>query len=113
MLFESMPELFNSDLPRVYEVTVSFLGPRGQEYDSLTYRLDLDIYFGVMSVTTYGSHHAAKALMDIEKTMKKWTAHFNGIRIYARDEDAILEDQRSELDERRRQVEPGISPQTD
>jgi len=114
MLFDSMPERFNSDLPRVYEATVSFQGPRNQPYDKLTYRLDLAIYFGLANVRIYSSHHAAKALMDMAKTMKKWTTNFDGVRVYTRDEDAILEDRSRQVDEwRREQRDSNTSPDVD
>jgi hypothetical protein len=88
-----MPDLYESDLPRVYDATVEFFDSRDHRYQ-LSYRLDLDIYFGIMNIRERGVHDVAKAVTEMQKDMRRWTAHFNGLRVYLRDEDAIREEER-------------------
>jgi hypothetical protein len=71
-----------------YTATVHFADSRGRPQDTLTYVLDLNFLFGLMQLTEYGLHDGAKALMEVRDTMKKWTDHFNGLRVYVIDEDA-------------------------
>jgi hypothetical protein len=35
-------------------------------------------------------HDVAKSLNEIERNMTRWTQHFNGMRVWVRDEDAYL-----------------------
>ena len=105
MLFERMPDRFESDLPRSYKATVTFEDPRGRAHE-LEYRLDLDIYFGSMHLDIYGEHDAAKALKGIERTLKKWSAAGGGIRVWNRDEDAKLAREQEEYEGRRAQATP-------
>lgn len=106
ILFERMPDLYDSALPRSYDATVSFEDSRGRSY-KLQYVLDLDVYFGTSSVEIYGAHHTAKALREIEKTLRKWTQHSNGIRVWVRNEDAYLERQREEFERWREEQRDG------
>jgi hypothetical protein len=89
MLFESGPERFQrDDLPRRYVATVSFADRRG-ERESDKYVLDLDTFYGYEALTIYGEHHTAKALREIAQSLKRWTTHGNGVKIYAVDEDSL------------------------
>ena len=87
LLFDQMPDRSTSTLPRSYKCVVSFKDSR-QRPHSLTYRLDLDIYFGVMNITIYGEHDSAAALRDISKNIKRWTTS-RGLQVWARDDDAL------------------------
>lgn len=100
IFFDRMPDRIKSDLPRKYVATVELAGPR-HKIDPQTYVLDLDVYSGYRFMTIYGEHDAVKALREIEKTVKRWTAHFNGLRVYAVDEDRRREAERRELIEAR------------
>lgn len=73
MLFEQMSDRYASDLPRSYEATVTFHDARGHSHE-MRYRLDLDIYFGFMRLDVYTDHDAAKALREIEKLLRNWSA---------------------------------------
>jgi hypothetical protein len=87
-LFDSFPARRDSDLPMSYSATVKFSDFRGKPQEPLTYLLDLNFRNSLVHITEYGVHDAAKALREMEKSMKKWTDHFNGIRVYVKDEDA-------------------------
>lgn len=97
MLFEDMTDRYTSDLPRKYSVSVAYTDSRDRPY-SLTYPLDLGIYYGAGQVEAYGLHHAAKALRDIRDQTKKWTQHHDGIRVWVRDEDKHLAEQREDFE---------------
>lgn len=97
VLFERMPDLFTSKLPRKYVATVSYCDSRERLYE-LEYVLDLGIYFGVMQVEVFTVHHAAKAARDIRDHVKMWTAHFNGLRVWVRDEDSYVAPQREDVE---------------
>lgn len=97
MLFERMPDRYESDLPRSYLAMVKFDDPRGRNH-TLEYRLDLDIYFGVTKLSIYGEHDAAKALREIERTMRKWVGSGDSPEVWVRDGDARVERERQEYE---------------
>lgn len=86
-LFDLSHKRKSADLPMAYKVEVEFEDFRGNRQTPLEYLLDLNIYYGLRSIREYGIHHAAKALMEIDRTLTRWTAHFNGLRVWVRDED--------------------------
>jgi len=87
-LFDFTHERKDSGLPMTYTATVEFTDSRGRRQETLSYILDLNVLYGLMKFTEYGVHDAAKALVEMQKTMGKWTAHSNGIRVHTLDEDA-------------------------
>lgn len=95
LLFEHVLDRFNSDLPRSYDAAVTFQDPRGRRHE-MQYRLDFDIYFGVMNLSVLTDHDAAKALKEIGKTLAQWSHTGSGLSVWTRDEDAHLERQRDE-----------------
>lgn len=101
MLFENMPDLYKSDLPRRYDVTVIFEDIWNQTQE-LTYRLDADIFYDYDQLVVYGEHDTAVALREMRELMKSWTANFNGIRTYANDEDKLRADRNATFEEARR-----------
>lgn len=101
-LFDVSHQRFSSGLPLSYTVKVEFRDSRRRKQEPLEYVLDLSFYYGLMSVNEYGLHHAAKALREIESTLKKWTAHINGLRVWVRDEDDYLERMSEEFEARRK-----------
>lgn len=103
-LFDLSHQRVKSGLPQTYRVKVEFKDSRGREQVPLEYVLDLSYYYGLMSVREYGLHDAAKALRDIEATLRKWTAHVDGLRVWIRDEDRYLERQREEFEARRQET---------
>lgn len=100
------------DLPSRHVASVEFYGP-AQKRKKFKYQYDLDwrFYIGRQWVEEYGVHHAAKALREIEKQMKKWREGIHGgLRVYVRDGDtrdeAIREERQAfEQDRARRLAE--------
>ena len=85
-LFDLTHARHESDLPMTYEVSVSYEGIRGKR-ETMKYVLDIGIFYGLEQFTEYGLHHAAKAAIDISKTMKKWTGSRGRLKIWTADED--------------------------
>ena len=100
-LFDLSHDRHKSNLPMEYRVKVEFSDSRGRGQSPLEYLLDLSYFYGLQGIREYGLHDAAKALREIEKTVNKWTEHFNGLRVYTRDGDQRDAELREE-DERRR-----------
>ena len=68
-LFDEGATIFQrKDLPRRYEVEVSFRSTRGAQ-DPLRYTIDLDMLFGQHAIVVHGTHHIAKSLRAIAKKM--------------------------------------------
>lgn len=68
-LFDEGPLIFQRDeLPRRYDVEVSFRSTRGPQ-EALRYTIDLDMFFGQHAVVVHGTHHIAKSLRAIAKKM--------------------------------------------
>jgi hypothetical protein len=77
-----------TDLPKAHSVTVRFVDTRGEEHSSSA-TLDWGAFEGRHWVTVYGVHHAAKALRELEKTMKSMRESARGgVAVYVRDGDA-------------------------
>ncbi len=103
ILFERLPSLYErEDLPRGYRAHVSFETDTSGRIEN-DYVLDLNQYYDWESVRVYGVHDGAKALREIEKRLEKWTAHFNGVRVYSIDSAQYDQEQREAYEERRRQ----------
>lgn len=98
-LLDRGPDRVEAELPNRYTVTVNYTDGRHHSLSD-TYTLDLGLYYSLRAINLRTVHHAAKALDEIRKTLEKWTAHLNGVRVYAQDEDALLEAQRREYQER-------------
>jgi hypothetical protein len=112
-LFDLAHERFKSDLPMAYTVTVEFSDARDRRQTPLVYKLDLNVYYGLQSVTEYGLHDAASALREIEKSVKKWTAHFNGLRVYVHDEDELQRKEFEDFERERREREASSDDPSD
>ena len=68
-LFDEGPLVFErNDLPRTYDVEVSFSSSRGPQ-EPLRYTIDLNMLFGQHAVVVHGTHHIAKSLRAIAKKM--------------------------------------------
>lgn len=106
-LWDFGPRRAGSDLPNRHAATVHFQDSQEERF-RLQYVLDWGVYENRMQVTTYGAHHAAKALREIQKTTKRWTeSAAGGLSVVARDGDARDDRLRQELDERRSQEDAG------
>lgn len=80
-LFDRLSDRIGSDLPRTYKASVHFFDTRGRK-QSLDYLLDLNLYMGLRYLDVRKLHHGVKALEEIQQTLKRWTAHFDGLRVY-------------------------------
>jgi len=93
-LWDFGPRRADSDLPSRHEAHVSLQDSQGRSY-SFSYILDWQVYAQRMKVTTYGVHHAAKALREIDKKLGRWSER-GELAVSVRD---------GEADDRRRQAE--------
>jgi len=94
-LWDFHPERARTDLPDRYEVKVSYTDSRGKALSTPAV-LDWGAYKGRSWVTTYGIHHAAKSLREIEETAKKWTDSGGHLAVRTRDGDAADERERAD-----------------
>lgn len=101
VIFDMSHERIKTELPMTYRVRVDSQDATGRDQEPLEYVLDLNFRYGHMQFEIKTIHHAAKSLREIEKIMGKWTQHFNGVRVWVRDEDAYLERQREEFESKR------------
>jgi hypothetical protein len=108
-------------LPDRYEVVLSYSDHDAKPLPSLTLPLDWGPFLGAGPLDTYGLHHAAKALREIEKTLGRFSEHTGsrGLRVYTRDGDAKDRRERehvervNELNERAEQAASSASLPTD
>ena len=68
--FDKTHERINLELPMRYDVTFNEAWGRPQQ--PLTYAIDLSLFYGYESVTEYGVHHVAKALLDTHALLQRW-----------------------------------------
>jgi hypothetical protein len=85
--FDTSHERKQSELPMSYEVTVSLSDARGRRQPDQRYTIDFGYLYGLTQVREYGMHDAAKAVTEIQKTIKKWADIHGRLRIWSRDED--------------------------
>jgi hypothetical protein len=75
-------------LPEHHDATISYTDSHGEPYKTAAV-LDWRMLADREIVEVYGSHHAAKALRDISKTMGAWKeSGGQGLRVFTRDGDA-------------------------
>lgn len=75
-------------LPDKATASVEFCDPQGRPF-SFTYALDWEPYAKRGNLIVYGPHHSAKALREIEKSIKKWSESIHGgLAVTVRDGDA-------------------------
>jgi len=88
-----------AELPNKATASVKFTDPQGRPYE-FTYVLDWEPYAMRGNLVVYGSHHAAKALREIEQSIKKWSESIHGgLAVTVRDGDV--------KDAKRREEESG------
>lgn len=94
MLADIVHERAKSDLPRTYEVVVSYASASHGRWGKPkpitdTYILDLDVFFGYSTATVWSLHDVAEALRRIDAKMSGWTEGAAGgpLRVLARDGD--------------------------
>lgn len=94
-LWDSSAERAGSDLPDRHDVTISYRDSHNRTLPDTPSALDWAAYRGRRWLGTYGIHHAAKALREIDKTTKKWTDTRGNLAVRARDGDAADERERA------------------
>jgi hypothetical protein len=87
-LWDFGPSRKDSGLPDMHSLTISYKDSRGHGLAPLTFVLDWAGYKGRQWVTVYGMHDAAKALREMEHSMRKWRESIHGgLSVYVRDGD--------------------------
>jgi hypothetical protein len=56
---------------------------------SETYVIDLGVWFGSHYTTEKGVHHVAEALEEVQKSLKSWTEHLDGLKVYVLDHERV------------------------
>lgn len=104
-LFDLSHERVNTDLPMAYRVRVDLQDSQERDQEPLEYVLDLNFRYGLRRVESKTVHDVAKSLKEIERATARWTQHFNGVRVWVRNEDTYLarevEEYEQRLDEQR------------
>ncbi|MGN6129151.1 MAG: hypothetical protein ACTHOK_02305 [Nocardioidaceae bacterium] len=90
-LFDLSHERIKTDLPMAYSVRVDMKDAFDRQQPTLEYVLDLNFMYGFRRIDAKTIHDVAKSLKEIETNVGRWTQHFNGLRVWVRDEDAYLE----------------------
>lgn len=103
-LFDVSHERDKTDLPMRYDVTVELHDARGRPQEPQRYIIDLAPLYGLTRITEYGMHDAAKALREMQKSMKKWSDIHGRLKVWVRDED------RDNLDDRAHEFLTGRWP---
>ena len=70
-----------------YDVTVNLKDARGKAQEPQLHVIDLAPLYGLTRIDEYGIHHAAKALREIQQTVKKWSGTHERLKVWVRDED--------------------------
>jgi len=82
-------ERMEGNLPRRHDAIVAFTDSRGRDLPPLRSILDWNAFENRTTIETYGIHHAAKALRQIDKTLAGWReGPSGGLAVVARDGDA-------------------------
>ena len=71
LFFDSMIERMRTNLPMLYAATVSYQSHATGEQWTETYTLDVATLKGTENIDIYSIHHAAKALREIQKDLRK------------------------------------------
>ena len=100
------PERTDLDVPNRHELVVQFHGAEGQRFKPLNYVLDWTAYTNRRWVQQFGMHDAAKALREIQSTVKKWQdSPRGGLAVYTRDGDTVDQRRREGAAEAQRRHE--------
>jgi hypothetical protein len=100
-LFDLSHERIKTALPMSYHVRVDSQDAMGRDQTPLEYDLDLAFLYDLGGFQKKTIHDAAKSLHEIERTVAKWTAHFNGLRVWVQDERTYLAEQAAEYERRK------------
>lgn len=86
-LWDFGPSRAATELPDRYDAVVKYTWSHGP-LPPLTYTLDWTAYKGRRWVTVYGVHDVAKALREMDRTIRRWTEGLRGLSVFVRDADA-------------------------
>lgn len=91
------PARTDLDVPSLHELVVRYNGAEGQRFKPLHYILDWSAFTSRRWVQQYGVHDAAKALREMQSTIKRWQdGPRGGLAVYTRDGDALDQRRREE-----------------
>jgi hypothetical protein len=100
-----LPGRTQLDLPKHHIVRVTYQDSNGRSL-SYDYDLDLEIYEGRMSVRSYGLHDGMKALVEIEKHLRRAREGVSsGFSVWVRNGDRRDEERRRTHSERIRTMQ--------
>lgn len=95
--FDSEHEVLSPDRPSRYDVTVSLNDARGRPQADQTYAIDMSYLRGLAYIEELGPHDAAKALGDLNKSMKAWAGVDGRLKVGVVDEDRRADNAQVEL----------------
>lgn len=96
--FDAAHDRKGKGLPMRYDVEVALKDFRGRPQEVQRYVIDLEHLYGLTNITEYGMHDAAKALREIQKSVKKWSDIHGRLKVWVRDEDRHRLDESIEHD---------------
>lgn len=96
--FDAAHDRKGKGLPMRYDVEVALKDYRGRSQEVQRYVIDLEHLYGLTNITEYGVHDAAKALREIQKSVKKWSDIHGRLKVWVRDEDRHRLDESVEHD---------------
>lgn len=98
VFFDASHDRVNTDLPMRYDVTVQLKDARGRRQPDQQYTIDMGYMYGTTEIREYGLHDAAKAITEIQKSVKKWSDIHGRLKVWVRDEDRRVEAEKIEHD---------------
>ncbi len=108
--FDAAHDRKGKGLPMRYDVEVALKDYRGRPQELQCYVIDLEHLYGLTNITEYGMHDAAKALREIQKSVKKWSDIHGRLKVWVRDEDRHRLDESIEHDLTGRYPSLGSAP---
>jgi hypothetical protein len=86
-LLDQIPVRLEAGLPNRYEVEISYDGPNGRRYTE-PQTLSLETHLGLTRIERKDVHDVAKALEEIKREVKRWSAFGggSGLRIVTEDD---------------------------
>jgi hypothetical protein len=96
--FDAAQDRKGKGLPMRYDVEVGLKDYRGRPQEIQRCVIDLEHLYGLTNISEYGIHDAAKALREIQKSVKKWSDIHGRLKVWVRDEDRHRLDESIEHD---------------
>jgi hypothetical protein len=76
--FDFGPSRYEAGLPDIYEVRVTYRGPRGSRVYNDTMHLDVGLYWNRSSVRIYRVHDIYKEIKKLREGLPRWLRRSNG-----------------------------------